>query len=229
MAPRLPIDRWPKAERPRERLLRHGALALSDAELLAVVLGTGHPSGGDTALGLGRRLLGDRGLPQLVTGGVEALLAVPGMGEAKAARVMAALELGRRAWRVLPERPVLSRPAEVVAAVADELAGADRERLLVLSADSKNRLLGYDVASVGTLDGAPVHPREVFKAAIRRSAASIALVHNHPSGDPTPSPQDRAITRRISRAGSLLGIPLLDHVIVGDTRYVSLRAEGMIE
>jgi DNA repair protein RadC len=223
------INRWPKADRPRERLLRDGPGVLSDAELLAVVLGTGHRIGGATAVDLARELLGERGLPALAEGGASGLVAVAGVGEAKAARVAAALELGRRAGRSRPERPQLRTPADVVSAAADLLHGADRERLVVLSADTKHRLLGCDVVSVGTLDGSPAHPREVFKPAIRRSAAAIALVHNHPSGDPTPSPEDRAVTRRMRDAGKLLGIPLLDHVVVGDTRYVSLRAEGMID
>ena len=227
---RLRIDRWPASDRPRERLIRHGPGVLSDAELLAVVLGTGHSSGGRSALDLAHQLLGERGLPGLVDGGPAVLCATAGVGEAKAARVAAALELGRRAsQRVRSGRPQLKNPSDVVAAAADALAGADRERLVVLSADTKHRLLGCDVVSIGTLDGSPAHPREVFKPAIRRSAAAVFLVHNHPSGDPTPSPEDRAVTRRMQQAGKLLGIPLLDHVVVGDTRYVSLRAEGMID
>jgi DNA repair protein RadC len=230
MAVRLRIDRWPEADRPRERLLRDGPGVLSDAELLAVVLGTGHRSGGGTALDLARQLLGERGLEGLAEAGAPGLLATSGVGEAKAARVAAALELGLRAGRrERPRRPLLKCPADVVAAASDLLRGADRERLVVLSADTKHRLLGCDVVSIGTLDGSPAHPREVFKPAIRRSAAAIALIHNHPSGDPTPSPEDRAVTRRMHQAGKLLGIPLLDHVVVGDTRYVSLRAEGMID
>ncbi|HVB10583.1 MAG TPA: DNA repair protein RadC [Bacillota bacterium] len=225
----LRIDRWPIADRPRERLLRDGPAVLSDAELLAVVLGTGHASGGATALDLAREVLGERGLPALTEAGAPALVGIPGVGAAKAARVAAALELGRRAGRGRPDRPQLKTPADVVAAAADLLHDADRERLVVLSADTKHRLLGCDVVSIGTLDGSPAHPREVFKSAIRRNAAAIALVHNHPSGDPTPSPEDRAVTRRMHQAGKLLGIPLLDHVVVGDTRYVSLRAEGMID
>src|SRR5579875_933807 len=134
MAVRLRIDRWPAADRPRERLLRQGPGALSDAELLAVVLGTGHKSGGTTALDLAHELLGERGLPGLTEAGPAGLVATHGVGEAKAARVAAALELGRRAARAgRPERPQLRGPADVVAAAADLLQGADRERLVVLS------------------------------------------------------------------------------------------------
>ncbi|MHB1870809.1 MAG: JAB domain-containing protein [Steroidobacteraceae bacterium] len=134
--------------------------------------------------------------------------------------------------RTLPAtRAQVRCPQDIADVVADYLADADREHLVAVLLDTKNRVIGIETVAVGTLDGAPAHPREVFKSAILANAAALALAHNHPSGDPTPSPEDRAVTRRMAQAGKVLGIPLHDHIVVdpGSGRFVSMRAEGMIE
>lgn len=221
------IKALPPAERPRERLVSEGAAALSNRELLAIVLRSG--TVGESALVVAERLLQTFGsLRELLAAGVEELAAVRGVGLVKAVQVKAALELGRRlassrhAWR-----PSVTGPEDVASLVMEDLRHRDREVFQALLLDVKHRLLGIHVVSIGHLSGAPVHPRELFKDAIRRSAAAVVLVHNHPSGDPQPSPEDIALTRRLAEAGRLLGIEVLDHLIVGDSRYVSLKEQGV--
>lgn len=223
----LPIPAWPSGERPRERLLRLGPSALGDAELLAVVLRTGRR--GESALALARRLLllaGEAGLPGLTGCGAEELGTVRGMGQAKVAALVAALEIGRRAVGASPGLPQVNSFHEAVRQLAD-MVFLDREQFRVLLLNTKRRLLGWEVVAVGGLDEVPVHPREVFKPAIRRSAAAVVLGHNHPSGDPEPSQADVALTRRLVAAGRVLGVAVLDHVVVARRGCVSLRARGL--
>lgn len=222
------IKALPPSERPRERLVSLGARALSDRDLLAIVLRTG--SRGASALVLAERLLEAFGsLRGLLDAGVEELAQVPGIGVAKAVQVQAALELGRRLTaRPRGFRPQVSSPQEAAELVMEDLRYLDRETFQAILLDTKHRLLGVQVVSVGHLSGAPAHPRELFKDAIRRSAAALVLVHNHPSGDPQPSPDDIALTRRLMKAGELLGIKVLDHIIVGEGCYVSLREQGVM-
>lgn len=151
----------------------------------------------------------------------------PGLGTAKAARIVAALELGRRLGGARLERDRVSSPGDVADLLGARLRLLDREHFVVVLLDTKNHLLGSELIAVGSLDAAIVHPREVFKAAIRKSASSMILVHNHPSGDPEPSEADLVCTRRLEEAGRVLGIPVLDHVIIGDGRYTSLRQGGI--
>lgn len=221
------IKALPEAERPRERLIAEGARALSNRELLAIILRSG--TVGESALVLAERLLQTFGsLRDLLQAEVEELAAVRGIGKVKAAEVKAALELGRRlassgqGWR-----PAITSPEEAAGLVMEDLRYRDREVFQALLLDTKHRLLAIQVVSVGHLSGAPVHPRELFKDAIRRSAAAVVLVHNHPSGDPQPSPEDIALTHRLVEAGRLLGIEVLDHLIVGDNTYVSLKEQGV--
>jgi DNA repair protein RadC len=225
-----PIREWPEGERPRERLWRLGPAALGDGELLACVLGSGR--GGESAVDLGRRLLalaGGDGLSGLGRLGAEELAAVPGIGPAKAAAVLAALELGRRAVAGAPPLPPrVSGPEDVARRLLAEMACLDREQFRVLLLDAKHGLVGSEVIAVGGLDHVPADPREVFKPAIRRSAAAVIVAHNHPSGDPEPSAQDIALTRRLAQAGRVLGVPLLDHLVVGRTGYVSLARRGLV-
>jgi len=225
---RLTIRELPEALRPRERLQRLGAEALSDQELLAILLGTG--SQAESALELARRLLVQFGDGRsLAEASVEELRAVPGIGLAKAAQVRAAVELGRRLAGQVPHRITLDRPERVAAFLRVEMAHLDREQFRVLLLDARNRLIHQHVVAVGGLDSAPVHPREVFKEAIKRSAASVILAHNHPSGDPEPSAPDLGVTRRLCRAGEILGIEVVDHIIVAQGGFVSFRAKGLLE
>jgi len=226
----LPIPDWPAAERPRERLLRLGPGALADGELLAILVRSG--PAGQTAVDLGRRMLalggrdGAAGLGRLHP---EELLALPGMGPAKAALVLAALELGRRVARREVAVPVRYRgPEDVGRDLALEMETLDREQFRVLLLDTKHGLIGMEVVAVGGLDHVPADPREVFKPAVRRSAAAVIVAHNHPSGDPEPSAADLALTKRLVAAGLVLGVPLLDHLIIGRRRYVSLAARGVV-
>jgi DNA repair protein RadC len=221
------IKEWPPGERPRERLLAEGAGALSDAELLAIVLRSGSAATGETALDLARRLLAGGGLVDLAGRGAAELAGLPGVGSARGAQVAAACELARRIARSRAARKRIGGPRDAYALLDARLGGLDRERFEVLLLDTKHRVLGVEMVSLGGLDSAPVHPREVFKPAIRRGAAAVIVGHNHPSGDPAPSPDDVEMTRRLVGSGELLGIPVLDHIIVGERRFCSLRAEGV--
>lgn len=222
------IKDLPVEERPREKLWRLGSQFLSTSELLAILLRTGFQ--GMSALQLAEYLLaaagGLRGLLDLT---VEELSAYPGIGMAKAAQIKAALELSRRlAVAGLTERPVVKSPADVARLVMEEMRHYDREHIKAVLLNSKNAVLAVETVHVGSVNSSLVHPREVFKAAIRRSAAALILVHNHPSGDPHPSREDEEVTRRFREAGELLGIDLLDHIIIGDGCYYSFREKSCL-
>jgi len=219
----LTIKELPSELRPRERLRAHGAGALSPAELLALVIGTG--TRGRSALAVGTALLTRFGsLAQLAGAPAEEVLCVPGIGRATAARILAALELGRRTLEPEPRRRVVRTAAEV-AAVCAPMRRLDREHFRVLLLNTRHEILDVVDVSVGGLASAPVHPREVFKEAIRRSAAAVILVHNHPSGHADPSRDDVLITEQLRAAGRLVGIEVLDHLIIGERTYVSLREQ----
>lgn len=224
------IRDWPEGERPRERLLRLGPAALGDAELVAILVGSG--GGGQTAVDVGRRLVtlgGAAGAAGLCRLAADDLGAVPGIGPAKAAVLLAALELGRRVAAGNPSLPPRCHgPEDIAPGLIVEMAPLDREQFRVLLLDSKHGLIGSEVIAVGGLDHVPADPREVFKPAIRRSAAAVIVAHNHPSGDPEPSPQDLALTQRLAEAGRVLGVPLLDHLVVGRGRYVSIASRGWL-
>jgi DNA repair protein RadC len=217
----LPIRAWPEGERPQERLLARGAQALSDAELLALLLRTG--GRGQSAVELARQVQARAeqagGLAALGAGG---LMRLPGLGPAKAALLLAAVELGRRSacTPVSPgERILTSRQA--YEACRAELEACPQESLLVLALDAKHRLLGRKTVSLGTLTQSLVHPREVFRPALEWNAAAVLVAHNHPSGDPQPSAEDHQVTRRLRQAAALLGLGLLDHLVVGKGIYFS--------
>ncbi len=207
----MPLLQTVAHERPRERLVAHGAAALADCELLAILLGTG--SRGESATGLGARLAQAYGIRGLSRCDPRELRKVPGIGTAKACQVVAAFELARRAAR---ERvPARIRSAkDAIRYCAPLLAHLEQEHFLVLSLDAKRGVRGHDLITRGLADSASVHPREVFRAAIRSNASAIIVAHNHPSGDPTPSAEDRETTRALAQAGDVLGIPLLDHLVI---------------
>lgn len=225
---RTAIKDLPEDQRPRERLLREGPGLLTDGELLAILLRTGTADA--SAVDLATHLLSRfGGLRALVQAGAEELGAVKGIGPAKAAQVKAALELGRRVASSCPEtRPTIRNPEDAAYLVMEEMRHLDREYFSVLLLNTKNQVVARETVSIGTLNSSTVHPRELFKSAIRRSAAAVILVHNHPSGDPTPSREDIEVTRRLMQAGEIVGIEVLDHLIIGDNKYTSLKAKGMI-
>lgn len=226
---RVMIREMPAEMRPRERMLQYGPEALSEVELIALLLRSGTAS--VSALELATLLLAQfRGVRGLMQAGVHELQTVKGIGPAKAAEIKAALELGRRvAISPAARRPVIRSPEDATSLVMEDYRHLDREHFGVLLLNTKHHVLGEERVSVGTLNSSNVHPREVFKSAVRRSAAALILVHNHPSGDPTPSRQDIELTQRLVEAGTLMGIKILDHLIIGDNKYISFRAEGLIK
>ncbi|MDP3044353.1 MAG: DNA repair protein RadC [Eubacteriales bacterium] len=225
---RFTIKEMPEEMRPRERMLRNGPEALTDVELIAILLRSGTPT--STALELAAQLLARfEGIRGLMAAGIEELQEVKGIGPAKAIEVRAALELGRRvAAAPAVGRPVIRTPDDAAAVVMENFRHLDREHFGVLVLNTKHQVLAHERVSVGTLNSSSVHPREVFKNAVRRNAAALVLVHNHPSGDPTPSRQDIELTRRLVEAGQIMGIEILDHIIVGDNKYTSFKAEGLL-
>lgn len=213
-------------DRPREKLQQSGAETLGDNELLAILLGVG--TRGRTALDVANELLttggGLRGLARL---GRDELARAHGIGDARAARVQAAIELGRRTlWRGPEARPCFNTPREAAEYLLPQYGNHPVERFGVLLVDTRHRLVRTRILSVGSLDASVVHPREVFREAIVGGAAAVVLFHNHPSGDPTPSRDDLALTRRLLTAGDLIGIDVIDHIVLADARYASMREMG---
>ena len=219
----------PHGERPRERLIERGAGALSDAELLAILLRTGRA--GENVLELARGIVArfrETGLSEILAMPAAEFARIPGVGTAKAATVLAALELGRRAQQAEKHRPRIREARDVYELLRPRLCSEKREHFLVLPLTSKNEVLMVADVSVGTLTNTLVHPREVYEPAIRCGAAHIVLAHNHPSGDPAPSAEDHRLTRQLKEAGALLGIPVTDHVILGGDAFFSFSEEGML-
>ena len=216
-----------ESDRPRERLARLGPQALNSAELLAILLRVGVK--GENAVQVGQRLLqtfgGIRGLHKAT---FEEVKSQRGLGEAKAASIKAAIELGRRLSLEAPEeRPVIHSPADAAALVMYEMSALEQEHLRVMLLDTRNQVIDIVELYHGSLNISMIRVGEVFKPAVRRNSASIIVVHNHPSGDPTPSPDDVAVTRAIIEAGKLLDIEVLDHLVIGQGKYVSLKERGL--
>ncbi len=209
-------------------MLAAGPCALSSAELLAIILRTG--SREESALELAQRLLaGPRGLRFLAEASLEELCNLKGIGLAKAAQIKAAVELGKRLACLGPHmRPAVRSPQDVSMLVMEEMCYLDREHFRAILLNTKNQVLAMETISIGSLNSSLVHPREVFKGAVQRSAAALILVHNHPSGDPTPSAEDLEITRRLDEAGKIIGIEVLDHIIIGDHAFISLKEKAFI-
>jgi len=225
----LSIRELPRSERPRERLLGLGAHALSSVELLTIVLGSG--AAGRSAVSVAHEILGQCGgsLRRIASRPVAALTALPGVGTARAVSIHAALELGRRmAHEERDEGAPVRSPRDVYAAFASRLEDLPVEEFHVAVLDSQHRLERDITVTRGILNSSLVHPREVFREAIAERAAAIVLVHNHPSGDPTPSTDDRAVTEQLVAAGRLLDIPVHDHVIIGRGRYMSFAEAGLL-
>ncbi|PKM77466.1 MAG: hypothetical protein CVU90_07395 [Firmicutes bacterium HGW-Firmicutes-15] len=217
----------PPNMRPREKLLAEGETALNNHELLAIVLGNGTKD--ISALELANRLLDTyKGLRRLQEASLEELIQEKGIGPAKAASIKAALEMGRRISLDVEIRDLIKSPKDVEKMLIQEMRVYDREHFMVLYLDRKGGLIVKEDISVGGLHSSIVHPREVFKTAVKRSAASIILAHNHPSGDPSPSREDIDITRRLVEAGGIMGIEVLDHVVIGENTYCSFKEKGLI-
>jgi DNA repair protein RadC len=215
-------------DRPREKLARLGASGLGDNELIAVLIGSGSRDVDALAVanGLVTRAGGVHALTRL---SLDDLRSVHGVGPVRAARIVAAIELGRRTLvRAGVERPRLSTPRQLAAYLLPQYGGASVEQFGIVMLDTKHRVIRIKVVSVGSLDSTVVHPREVFREAASASAAAIVLFHNHPSGDPTPSPDDLALTTRMVNAGAIMGIDVVDHVILADQRYFSLVEAGRL-
>jgi DNA repair protein RadC len=214
-------------ERPRERLAQLGPQALATSELLAILLRVGLP--GENAVQMGQRLLLDLGgLSGLHRVSFEELCNQHGIGGAKAAQIKAAIELGRRLALETPEeRRTINSPAEAAALVAYEMSALEQEHLRVILLDTRNHVLDIIEVYKGSANSSQVHVGELFKPAIRRNATALIVVHNHPSGDPTPSSDDVAVTRAIVQAGKLLDVDVLDHMVIGQGRWVSLKERGL--
>ena len=224
----MTIEHWPSGERPRERLYWNGPEALADAELLALQLGSG--TRGKSAVEVAREVLAAYGsLADVASCEAVELARVPGVGPAKAARLVAMFELTRRLRARVPgARMVLGGPAEVYAAYGPLMEDLKHEVFRIALLDAQNGLLRDRIVSEGTLSATLVHPREVFKPAILESASSVILLHNHPSGDPTPSRDDIQLTRQLVECARLLDLRIHDHVIVGRGRFVSLAERGIV-
>lgn len=221
------IHDMPSGERPRERLQHYGPEALSTAELMAILLRTG--SQGENVLTLATRLLVKfGGLGGLARATFSELSAVKGMGQAKAAQLKAGLEIGRRLLIAAPdERPQISSPADAANLLMLEMGHLEQEHLRTLLLDTKNRVLASPTIYKGNVNTSVIRVAELFREAIRHNSTALIVAHNHPSGDPTPSPEDVHVTRQIAEAGRLLDVEVLDHLIIGRGRYVSLRERGL--
>ena len=221
------IQDIPEEERPRERLIRNGPESLSNAELLGVVLRTG--SNKENVVSLSSRIFSEYSIKQLSLANVSRLMQVHGVGKAKAAQIAAVFELARRLETFVeePKRKICS-PKDVYTFMYPKMREQKKEKFITLCLDTKNQILKEEVISIGSLNASIVHPREVFKSALMESSASVIMVHNHPSGDPSPSREDIMVTEKMIEGGKLLGIDVLDHIIIGEGRYVSLKDEGFV-
>ncbi|ALC84185.1 hypothetical protein AM592_09745 [Bacillus gobiensis] len=219
---------FPQDEKPRERLLALGAESLSNHELLAILLRTGTKK--ESVLQLSNRLLQSfDGLRLLKEASVEELSSISGIGRAKAVHIMAALELGRRVHKLVYEdRYVIRTPEDGAKYLMEDLRFLNQEHFVVMFLNTKNQIIHKQTIFIGSLNASIVHPREVFKEAVKRSAASLICAHNHPSGDPSPSREDIEVTKRLCDCGKMIGIEVLDHLIIGDQKYVSLKEKGYL-
>lgn len=224
----LTIKQLPEDERPREKLLAKGPGAMSNAELVAILLRTG--TSRDSAVRLAEQLLVKHGgLAGLASVGPQGVKRTRGIGAAKAVTLLAAVEMGKRIAALAPgERPIIRSPQDAAELLMPSLRYESKEKFMALLLSTKNHVLATPIISVGTLNASIVHPRELFREAINYNAAVVILAHNHPSGDPTPSQEDISLSRKMVEAGQLLDIAVLDHVIIGDGEYVSLKEKGIL-
>ncbi|WP_273851139.1 RadC family protein [Guptibacillus spartinae] len=222
------IRDYPEEERPRERLVKEGPETLSNQELLAIILRTGTKQ--ESVLQLSYRIIQYfEGLRLLKDASIEELTSLNGVGTAKAVQLIAAMELGRRVSRLqMEERYTIRSPEDGANYVMEDMRFLSQEHFVCLYLNTKNQVLHRQTVFVGSLNASIVHPREVFREAFRRSAASLICFHNHPSGDPTPSREDIEVTKRLAECGKMLGIDMLDHIIIGDQKFISLKEKGYV-
>lgn len=225
---RYTIKSMPEDERPREKLIKYGVESLSNVELLAIILKTGYRQA--SALEVSRELISSHrsGINALVDISVEELSEIKGIGPSKASGIMAAVELGKRVLISEESRHKINSPTDVSNYLMKEMGDLKKEHFNIIMLDNKNQIIEIHNVSVGSLNSAIVHPREVFKNAVRRSSASIILAHNHPSGNTSPSKEDISITKRLLECGELMGIKVLDHIIVGKNEYFSFKEHRII-
>jgi DNA repair protein RadC len=231
----LRVADLPVSDRPREKLMAQGARYLTTAELVAILLGTGQGAGKLSAVGLGQHILQQLGQHQrdplavLRQVSPQELMAVPGVGPAKATTILAAIELGKRVFQTRPaDKTVIDDPALAAAALGDELMWQPQERFAVLMLDVRHRLLGTQVITIGTATETIAHPRDIFREVIRQGATRVIVAHNHPSGNLDPSPEDIHLTKQLLAGAQLLAIPILDHLILGNGDYRSLRQTSQL-
>lgn len=221
----------PADERPREKLLTYGASSLGNAELLAILLRTGTQQA--SVLHIAEEVLAryrDRGIVELVNMAPQELAEIKGVGLAKAATVVAAIELGRRlSMKAAEHVEAVHGPEDAARYAIPRLRHEQREHFVAMLLDRRNHILAMRDVSIGNQSASVVHPREVFRLAIQHSAASLIVLHNHPSGDPTPSQEDVAVTQRLVDAGKIMDIPVLDHIVLGGDKFISLKEEGMVQ
>lgn len=224
----LKIKDIPINERPRERLIKYGESVLSNAELLAIILRTGTKN--ESAIDLSRRILSQNGgLSFLAKSSAYELSKINGIGIAKACQIKSCIEIGKRLLTSKEKDNVkISSPDDIAYLVMEDMRYLSKEHFRAIFLNTKNIVISIKDISIGSLNSSIVHPREVFVEAIKMSAASLIVCHNHPSGDPTPSEEDIKVTKRLKEAGNILGIDLLDHIIIGDGRYISLREKNII-
>jgi len=222
------IRDYAKNDRPRERLINDGPESLSTQELLAIILRTGTKN--ESVLQLSNQILKHfDGLRMLMNASVEEMISIKGIGITKAIQLLASFELGKRINRLqFEDRYSIKSPDDCAKYMMDEMRFLQQEHFVCLYLNTKNQIIARETIFIGSLNASIVHPREVFKEAFRRSAASIICLHNHPSGDPTPSREDIDVTKRLVECGKIIGIELLDHIIIGEHKYVSLKEKGYV-
>ncbi|NLY80186.1 MAG: DNA repair protein RadC [Lysinibacillus sp.] len=215
-------------DRPRERLIKQGPQSLSNQELIAIILRTGTKD--ESVLSIANRVLNYfEKFHELKHATLEEIVSIKGIGEAKAVQLLAAIELGRRlSQKQVDSRFTIRSPKDAASFLMPEMSSLQQEHFVALYLNVKNQVIHKQTIFIGSLNSSIVHPREIFKEAIKRSAASIICAHNHPSGNATPSPEDIEVTKRLQEAGFIIGIDLIDHVIIGDHQYFSLKEQGYI-
>lgn len=226
LEPKMMIRDVHLADRPRERLIRQGAASLSNQELVAILLRTGTKE--QSVLVLANRVLSsfDK-IQDMKDATIEEYTKVRGIGQAKAVQLLAAAEIGKRMYRKHSEgRYTIRSPEDAAAYLMTDMTSLTQEHFVALFLNVKNEILHKETIFIGSLNSSIVHPRELFREAVKRSAASIICAHNHPSGNPTPSPEDIEVTKRLMEAGAVMGIELLDHIIIGDHKFISLKEKG---
>jgi len=223
----MKIKSLPPDSRPREKLIKHGPTSLSDAELLAIILRTGNKK--ENVLSLSNKLFSKFDIKRLSRARISNLKKSLGVGDAKACQILACFELGRRLAKFKEDKNIIIREAKDIAKLfIPEMSSLKQEHFKGIYLNSRKRIIRTETLFVGSLNESVVHPREVFQIALEENAAALILVHNHPSGDPTPSSFDIEMTKELVKAGEILGISVLDHVVIGDKKYFSLREKGLI-